>query len=123
MSRKQVFYIIFFLLLVVAFFGALGSSMPAYFRSKVPPVGEVQPFFFTNQDGRIVTEKDLAGKVTVVNYFFTTCRSVCPRMNNNLRPVYEAFKQEDDFLLLSHTSDPERDSAARLKHYADSMGV
>jgi len=43
--------------------------------------------------------------------------------NNNLKPVYEAFKDEPGFLLLSHTSDPERDSAAQLKHYADSMEV
>src|ERR1700712_4917392 len=58
-----------------------------------------------------------------VNFFFTTCRSVCPRMNNNLKPVYEEFKKEPDFIILSHTCDPERDSVSRLKHYADSMSV
>lgn len=44
-------------------------------------------------------------------------------MNNEVRKVYEHFKNESDFLILSHTSDPGTDSAARLKQYADSMGV
>jgi len=44
-------------------------------------------------------------------------------MNNNMRKVYNEFKDEKDFLILSHTSDPETDSVPRLKRYADSMGV
>jgi protein SCO1/2 len=123
MSRKRVFYIIFFSVLVLGFFGTLAAIVPGFIHPKMPPIGVVQPFAFTNQDGETVTEKDFAGKVMAVNYFFTSCRSVCPRMNNNLKPVYEAFKNEPDFLILSHTCDPERDSASKLKHYADSMGV
>jgi protein SCO1/2 len=123
MSRKRIFYIIFFSVLVLGFFGTLAAVVPGFIKPKMPPIGTVQPFFFTNQDGKIVTEKDFQGKVTAVNYFFTSCRSVCPKMNNNLKPVYEAFRNEPDFFILSYTSDPERDSASRLKHYADSMGV
>ncbi|MFL5809658.1 MAG: SCO family protein, partial [Flavisolibacter sp.] len=78
---------------------------------------------FINQDGQYVTEKQMQGKVTVANFFFTTCTTVCPRMNNNLKPVYDQFKNEAGFLILSHTSDPERDSAATLKKYADSLDV
>lgn len=44
-------------------------------------------------------------------------------MNNEVKKVYEHFKTENDFLILSHTSDPGTDSASRLKHYADSMQV
>src|SRR5260370_32301169 len=44
-------------------------------------------------------------------------------MNNEVKKVYEHFKNEKDFLILSHTSDPATDSAARLKEYADSIGV
>jgi protein SCO1 len=61
--------------------------------------------------------------VAIVNFFFTTCTSVCPRMNNNLKPAYEAFKNNPGVLLLSFTSDPGRDSVAVLKRYADSMHV
>ena len=123
MSKKQIFYIAFFTVLVVAFFVTLSFIIPGFVKPKMPPISTVQPFFFTNQDGKYVTEKDIEGKVTVVNYFFTTCRGVCPRMNNNLKDVYEKFKNEPDFVILSHTCDPERDSAAQLKRYADSMKV
>jgi protein SCO1/2 len=123
MPRKIIFYIIFFIVLVIGFYVVLSYAAPSYIHPKVAPLSVVKPFAFTNQDGKTVTEKDVKGKVMAVNFFFTTCTSVCPRMNNNLKPVYEAFKNEPGFLLLSHTSDPERDSAARLKRYADSMKI
>ncbi|MFL5738669.1 MAG: SCO family protein [Flavisolibacter sp.] len=123
MSRKRIFYVVFFSVLVLGFFVTLASIVPGFTKPKFAPIGIVQPFSFINQDGRVFTDKDIKGKVLAVNYFFTSCRAVCPRMNNNLRPVYDAFRNEPDFLILSHTSDPGRDSASRLKHYADSMNV
>lgn len=123
MSRKTIFYIIFFSVLVVAFYAVLINVIPGFTKSKLPPISYVQPFSFTNQDGKRITEKDVRGKVYLANYFFTTCKTVCPRMNNEVRKVYEHFKSERNFLILSHTSDPGTDSAARLKAYADSIGV
>jgi protein SCO1/2 len=83
----------------------------------------VQPFAFINQDGNIVTNKDVQGKVFVAEYFFTTCRGACPVMNNNMRLVYDEFKDNDNFRILSHTCQPEVDSVPQLKKYADSMKV
>jgi protein SCO1 len=123
MSRKTIFYIIFFLFLVLAFYAVLINVIPGFAKSKLPPISYVQPFSFTNQDGKKVTQRDVQGKVYVANYFFTTCKSICPRMNNEVKKVYEHFKTENDFLILSHTSDPGTDSSGRLKRYADSMGV
>ena len=123
MSKKQVFYIIFFSVLVLGFFFALSAVIPGFTTQKIPPIGIVQPFAFTTQDGNHFTEKDVKGKVVAVNYFFTTCNSICPKMSNNLKPVYEKFKSEEDFLIISHTSDPGTDSPAVLKRYADSLGV
>jgi len=123
MSRKTVFYIIFFTTLVVIFYFTLTSLVPQFGKKKIPPVSYVKPFAFTNQDGKTITEKDVAGKVYVAEYFFTTCKGICPKMNNNMKQVYERFKNENDFLILSHTCDPEQDSAAQLKHYSDSLGV
>jgi protein SCO1/2 len=123
MSRKTIFYIIFFSVLVIAFYAVLINVIPGFKKSKLPPISYVQPFSFTNQNGKIVTQRDVAGKVFVVNYFFTTCKSICPKMNNEVRKVYEHFKNDNDFLILSHTSDPATDSAAKLKRYADSMQV
>jgi protein SCO1/2 len=97
--------------------------IPDFAKSKLEPIGRVMPFAFINQDGKIFTEKDVEGKVFVVEYFFTTCKSICPRMNENMRKVYEQFKNTDGFLILSHTCDPGTDSAAVLKKYAEKMGV
>lgn len=123
MSKKTIFYIVFFTVLVFGFYAALSSVIPGFNKKRFPPISKVEPFAFTTQDGKLFTSEDMKGKVAVVNYFFTTCTSVCPRMNNNLKPVYEGLKTNPDVLFLSFTSDPKRDSPARLKQYADSMGV
>lgn len=123
MSKKQVFYIIFFSVLVVGFFFTLTVVIPGFTSQKIPPIGTVQPFSFTTQDGNHFTEKDVKGKVLAVNYFFTTCNSICPKMSNNLKPIYDKFRSAEDFVIISHTSDPGTDSPSVLKRYADSLGV
>lgn len=123
MTRKSIFYIVFFVVLAVGFYVGLTYAIPGFVRPKKTVFGRVKSFSFINQEGIRITERDVKGKVSVVNFFFTTCTTICPRMNNYLKPVYDQFKEEPDFLILSHTSDPERDSAATLKHYADSLKV
>lgn len=118
MSKKGIFYSLFFVGLIGVFYTVV--------RKWIKPndtISVVQPFSFTNQDGQQVTEKDVTGKVYVAEYFFTTCKGICPRMNSNLKRVYEEFKNEKDFLILSHTCQPEIDSVWRLKKYSDSLGV
>ena len=123
MSKKKVFYIGFFVVLAVVFYFILTLIIPGFGERKVNPVSYVLPFSFTNQDGNQVTEKDMAGKVYVAEYFFTSCEGICPDMNNNMRIAYDELKDEKDFYILSHTSDPETDSVPQMKHYADSMKV
>jgi protein SCO1/2 len=108
---------------VIGFFVVLSKLIPGFAATKVPPVGYVQPFRFITQDGKFFSDKDVAGKIYVAEYFFTTCKGICPRLNNNMRLVYDQYKNENNFLILSHTCNPETDSASRLKKYADSMGV
>jgi len=121
MSKKTVFYIVFFTVLAVGFYFSLRAVMPGFFNKRMKPIGTVEPFSFINQDGKLFTNEGLRNKVAIVNFFFTTCTTVCPRMNNNLKPAYEALKNNPDVLFLSFTSDPERDSASVLKRYAESM--
>jgi protein SCO1/2 len=123
MSKKSWVYIGFFTVLVVIFYFVLTALIPDFGKKKLPVISYVQPFSFTNQDGKQVTDKDVAGKVYVAEFFFTTCKGICPMMNNNMKKVYEKYKNENNFLILSHTSDPEIDSPPVLKHYADSMKV
>ena len=123
MSKKKIFYFAFFALLVVGFFITMMIVIPGFAKPKHPPIGSVQPFAFINQDGKTITDKDLQGKVAAVEYFFTTCTGICPRLNNNMKSVYNEFKDDEGFIILSHTCDPETDSVARLKRYSDSLGV
>lgn len=123
MSKKGWLYIAFFIALALTFYAVLVATIPGFTKRGVAPISFVRPFCFTNQDGQVVTEQLIKGKVFVAAYFFTTCKGICPRMNNNLKTVYDALKNEPDFLLLSHTCDPETDSVAQLKHYVDSLGI
>ena len=120
--KKWLGYTIFFIILfgLFLFFTFAGTDN---WKSKPPVLNSVKPFSFINQDGRAFTNHNIEGKVCVVNFFFTTCKGICPKMNNNIDQVYNEFKNAPDFIIISHTSDPERDSAAQLKHYADSMKV
>ena len=123
MTKKNWIYIGFFTVLILGFYFALTRMIPGFTKTGSPPVSYLRPFSFLNQDGQRVGNKEVEGKVFVAEYFFTTCKGICPKMNNNMRKVYDAMKDEKDFLILSHTCDPETDSVAVMKKYADSMKV
>ena len=122
MRNKTLVYLVFFVLLVTGFYYFLFRGTDTW-KKKLAVLSYVKPFRFTTQDGLPFTDRDMLGKVTVVDYFFTTCKGICPKMNNNMRTVYEEFKNETDFLILSHTCNPGTDSVPQMKHYADSMKV
>ena len=85
MSKKLLGYLGFFLVLVLAFYFFLFRDNDMW-KKKLAVISYVKPFQFTNQDGIPFTDKDLLGKVTVVEYFFTTCKGICPRMNTTPSP-------------------------------------
>ncbi len=122
MNKKLTWYFLFFVVLVTGFYYFLFRGTDQW-KTKLPVISYVKPFHFTNQDGLVFTDRDMAGKVCVVNYFFTTCKGICPKMNTNMKTIYEAFKNEPNFLIVSHTCNPETDSVPRMKAYADSMQV
>ena len=83
----------------------------------------IQEFSFTDQSGEAYGSKDLKGKIYVAEYFFTTCGTICPKMNAEMQRVQQAFKGNDSFKILSFTVDPETDSVAQMKLYADGHGA
>src|ERR1700733_12643580 len=123
MSRKIVLYIGFFIILFLGFYFGLKKFIPGYGVVTLPVLSNVGTFAFTDQEGKRITDHDVQGKVYVSEYFFTTCKAICPKLNTNLKDVYGEYLQEPDFLILSHTVDPYTDSVGRLKKYADSLGV
>lgn len=86
-------------------------------------VHEIPYFAFTDQDGRMVTKKTFDNKISVVDFFFTTCPGICKKLTSSLVKVQDAFKNDKDVMLLSHSVTPEKDSVAVLKKYAEDNGV
>jgi len=75
-------------------------------------------FSFLNQNGERITQRDVDQKVYVVEYFFTTCGTICPVMNKQLQRVQRAYMKNESVKLLSFTVNPEVDDVAQMKHYA-----
>lgn len=80
-------------------------------------------FELINQDGDTITNKDYLGKVYIAEFFFTTCPTICPIMNQNLVEVQEEFENKDDFGIASFTIDPKHDTPEVLKSYAKNYGI
>jgi len=86
-------------------------------------IHSIPDFSFTNQFAKEITKKTFDNKITVVDFFFTTCPGICKKLTSSLLKVQNAFKTEDDILLLSHSVTPEKDSVAVLRKYAQENGV
>jgi protein SCO1/2 len=86
--------------------------------SKYQSIHHIPAFNFKDQEGNSITDKTVAGKIYVANFFFTTCRGICPKMTSNMYLLQEAYKQDDNILFLSHSVTPKTDSVTVLKKYA-----
>jgi protein SCO1/2 len=75
-------------------------------------------FSFTDQTGATFGSNDLKGKVYVAEYFFTTCGTICPKMNKQMQRVQKAMKGDERFKIVSFTVDPETDTVAQMAKYA-----
>ena len=84
---------------------------------------KVPSFSFTDQNEKVITNKDYEGKVYLVEFFFTTCPTICPKMNRNLIQIQNEFKDFKNFGVASFTINPEYDTSKVLKEYADQYGV
>jgi protein SCO1/2 len=122
MKKKLLWIGGFFIVLMAAFYFFLFAGTD-YYKAKLPVLNYVQNFSFTDQNGKQLTQKNVEGKVYVAEYFFTTCKGICPKMNANMKTVYDKFKNESDFAIMSHTCMPETDSVPLMKAYSQKMGA
>lgn len=123
MSNRRITVILlaFFIVLSAAFmtyFYRITHDTPKHLTVLGEPGHKVLPFSFVNQDGKTITNEDVNGKVYVVEYFFTTCKGICPKMNENMNLVYRAYKGNKDFMILSHSVDPVHDTVEAMKAYS-----
>jgi protein SCO1/2 len=84
---------------------------------------KIPDFSFLNQNGEKITQKTFENKIYVTDFFFTTCPGICPMMTKNMHLVQDAFKEDDEVLLLSHSVTPTIDSIPQLKKYAISKKI
>jgi len=83
-------------------------------------------FAFTNQDGQVITNDFMSGKIAIVDFFFTNCTSICPMLSSQMARLQHSVKSENidsQVVFLSHTVDPKHDNPEVLKAYADRMGA
>lgn len=121
MNKTGIFLISFFLILGITF--VTYSLRFSKEEEKLPVINantghHVQEFKFVNQEGDTITNEDVKGKIYVVEYFFTTCKGICPRMNENMSQVYKAFRGNESVKILSHTVDPKKDTVGAMKAYS-----
>lgn len=116
-GNKIVFQIFFFLIVVSAII--FGWS---YFNNNLHVVMKAPDFKLTDQNNKTITNKDMLGKVYVVEFFYARCPTICPVMNSNLKFV-DAAINNPDFGIISISIDPSNDTPAFLNEHAKKLGV
>lgn len=110
----------------------LTRKLPYYNTSDFTPVWElptdkafhkIRPFHLTDQEGKTFTEKNIENKICVVDFFFTSCPGICPKMTNSMSVLQKEFINDDSILLLSHTVTPEQDSSSVLAEYGKENNI
>ena len=93
------------------------------YKNKLPVIKTVPSFSFKTQDGNLFSETDLIGKITVLDFMFTSCLGPCPLMTHNMRKLYYQYRSKSDVQFISITVDPITDTKEMLKQYALANGV
>ena len=99
---------------------------PELVDSTVQHIGndhKIEDFAFTNQNGKIITQKDYENTIYVADFFFTTCQTICPKMTDNMVWLQDKIKDNPKVKLLSHSVFPDEDTVEVLKKYAIEKGV
>ena len=86
-------------------------------------IGPAPKFELTDQNKKTITNADYNDKVYVLEFFFSTCPSICPKMNKNMVDIQNKFFGNPNFGIVSITIDPEHDTPEVLKSHADLLGV
>jgi len=127
MKRKYSLWVFVALVVIVPFmaFGIVSwyesnmQKLPLYNNENNQQIS----FNMINQKGEMITNKNWDGKIVVVNFFFTHCPVICPKMMRNLEQVQKSFGNDDEVMINSFSVDPGRDSVQRLLSYAAQMGI
>ncbi|MEC5172487.1 protein SCO1/2 [Chryseobacterium nepalense] len=106
---------------IALLFLAIGVGM-GYFKKNLYTVMKVPDFELTDQNNKKISNKDMLGKVYLVEFFFSKCPTICPVMNTNMRAIEDEINNPN-FGIISISIDPENDTPQTLKEHAERIGV
>jgi protein SCO1/2 len=120
--KKYSYIGIAFIILIFGIY-AIPKIVDRFKTPNLVTIGKVPPFEFTNQDGKLISNSFYEGKVYVVEFFFTTCPTICPKMNESMLKIQNEFYGNVDFGIASFSINPKYDTPQILKEYAKSHGA
>lgn len=120
--KKNSYIAVTFVILVFGIY-AIPKIIARFSEKELLKFEKVPEFEFTSQDNELVSNANFNNKVYVVEFFFTSCPTICPRMNENMVKIQNEFYGNPDFGIASVSIDPERDSPEVLKAYAKDKGA
>ena len=125
-------YVILFICLILISCGERARKLPYYNTSDFTPIWKIndkenfhkiRAFNLIDQYGKTFTEKNIDNKICVVDFIFTSCPGICPKMTLNMSLLQDKFIKDENILLLSHSVTPEKDSVSVLAEYAKRKNV
>ena len=119
----KTFYIVICMTFILALIALFVIDMANKSRADLPVLGEVPAFQFVERNGTPFGKNDMKGTISIVNFFFTSCKGPCPIMNSKVAELYRKYATTDKVRFISITVDPDRDSLAVLNQYARNFGV
>lgn len=99
------------------------NTVTSHKESGLEKIGPAPKFLLTNQDNKQISNATYNGKVYVLEFFFSTCPTICPKMNANLKTIQDEFIGNNNFGIASITINPATDTAEVLKKHAEDLGV
>lgn len=120
--KKYSYIGIAFIILIFGIY-AVPKIVNKFKTPKLVTIAKVPAFEFTNQDSKPISNSFYGGKVYVVEFFFTTCPTICPKMNENMLKIQNEFYGNLDFGIASFSINPKHDTPEILKEYAKSHGA
>ena len=110
---------------IILIFGvyAIPKIVNRFKTPKFVTIGQVPEFEFTNQRGTLISNSFYENKVYVVEFFFTTCPTICPKMNENMVKIQNKYYGNNDFGIVSFSINPKHDTPQVLSDYAKSYGA
>ncbi|MCF6182895.1 SCO family protein [Lutibacter sp.] len=120
--KKYSYVGVAFIILIFGIY-AIPKIVAKFKTPKLVTIGKVPNFKFTNQNGKIITNEFYKNKVYVVEFFFTTCPTICPKMNKNMVTIQDEFFGNPNFGIASFSINPKHDTPQILKEYAKKHGA